>query len=273
MLFCSLLLACREPENDLPGPWLSQEQASTSSSPLLAAYFHPDRPQNQIWVYSQGVYPSRRQPDLHTVKGKIAGPDGKPVYGGTLQVGPLATRSDAATRFFYYPRAEGLTHEQEAHVAQPLFGTTVPVQMTRPDGALELDDSLYVPRDFSGLSLAPLAFSPQDQLLLSPGSRLSWTPDPQNAELLLIASFSPDAPENESLRAQGHDEDMEFYKVLPDNGSYTLSAADLEALPDGAVIEVQLRRLSYREVQGRASGQRYLLHAFSFCMATLQVSR
>jgi hypothetical protein len=267
--FC-LLSGCRENGPDLLSPWLSEEQAH--ASPLLGAYLNPDRPKNQIWVYSQGVYPSREQPQSHSVKAKIEGPDGKPVYAGELEVGSLQTRADSATRFFYYPRMEGLsTREQQAHVAQPLFGQTVPVRMSNPSGALELDDSWYVPQDFSGLSLSPLQFSANDNLTISPGSRLSWTPDPQNAELLLIASFSPDALGNEALPRSY--EEVDLYKVIPDNGSYTVSSADLAELPNGAVVDFEIRRMSSREVQGRASGQRYLLHGFSVCVASLEISR
>jgi hypothetical protein len=150
--------------------------------------------------------------------------------------------------------------------ASQVFGTRVMVHILGMNTADTVSSSVYVPKQLSGL----LSGYP-DTLSISHGQTLQWLPDSANTwgnvtiQVIYYSALSRLAdsvmPENIPI----------VNLIVPDNGSYFLSKADLRSFPPHAYIGITIARGTQNEAVLPISRKR--IYFFSSASLSTPVER
>lgn len=102
--------------------------------------------------------------------------------------------------------------------------------------------SMYVPEEISIITPTGLD-DHQNPVTISKSSGISitWNTDPQNeVGVLVVLEFH-----NKMFEPDPSEPDVRFAKVVPDNGSYTITPQDLVDFPDGEKVSLSVTRGNY----------------------------
>jgi len=122
--------------------------------------------------------------------------------------------------------------------SQPYFGQTSTWGLSgdTTNGTPSFTDSLYVP---TLISLSAPS-TPGDMLSKSSGFGMTWNPDPNNDSVVVGLKY--EATLSRYVDTSLSDDNYSWYRLVPDNGSYTVPSGALSSVPVGGYIDVIVAR-------------------------------
>ncbi len=161
-----------------------------------------------------------------------------------------------STYYFDYPFA-GYAAQGKA-----LPGTYSTVTITGSNSADTVTGSFYVPHDIGltlmgcpGLSLPGADFSVP--------VTITWKPDPHSAELVVGISivYMGGLSQQNNPALPSSIKSLDY--IVPDNGSFTIPASDLDVYPVNAVLNIEIGRVSQITVVLPISNRRVWLYGLA----------
>ena len=136
-------------------------------------------------------------------------------------------------------------YERETLI-ETIYGETSQLLITTAQGEVDLDAEIYVP--------AAIEFhTPQPSYEeLEVGTNITWEPDPNfTAGMILMLDYLPSTASAEI--ESSHPDRISYAKVIPDDGSYTFSEAELSYFQTGMPVRMYLIRGKYMVFRGEVT--------------------
>ncbi|MEO1417363.1 MAG: hypothetical protein AAFW00_18905 [Bacteroidota bacterium] len=151
-----------------------------------------------------------------------------------------------------------VNYQERGNLVANLYGASSEFSIDNARSGENLTASIYVPQVVSVTS-----FSPSTKQI-APGTSISWVTDPSFSKgLIMILDYRPSNLAGTEEERQLYPDRVSYAKIIPDNGSYTFTAADLENFSEGMTIELLLTRGTYAVYQSEVTNQTYGLAAYS----------
>lgn len=255
LLVFTLITGCDEPASVQNTP----EGTNTTKSHWQAALFSSVNPADGYIVATVergvGTFPT----GVFSVTGSIydTASSNYEVDGGTMTAAGYQLTSTAAKYF-----VNGSTSAS----TKPVFGdtTTWGISGNSTKGIPSYSLQLYVPAEIKMTTPA----SAGTNVSRTSGLLIGWNSDSRNDSVAIIWTY-------DGANSHYHDSTMSFtdamwYKMVPDNGSYTLTSTDLSGLPAGSYMKIKIARgaANVAFVNGRA----YQNYGYSFAGGTFKVT-
>jgi hypothetical protein len=152
--------------------------------------------------------------------------------------------------------------------AKPTFGGVVTWALAGNPGMgiPSFSTTMYAPTPIMISSPAPLSSMPEASV--AGGQVITWNSDPLNDSVALSIEYCPGPSHyiDASLPLDNH----ETIRFFPDNGSYTITAADLAGFPVGGIVKVTVLRAGHGTVS--ASGKDFCLIACTISTVALRLT-
>ena len=136
-------------------------------------------------------------------------------------------------------------YERETLI-ETIYGETSQLLITTAQGEVDLDAEIYVP--------AAIEFhTPQPSYEeLEAGTNITWEPDPNfTVGMILMLDYLPSTASEEI--ESSYPDRISYAKVIPDEGSYTFSQAELSYFQTGMPVIMYLIRGKYMVFRGEVT--------------------
>lgn len=179
------------------------------------------------------------------------------VSGGTMTAAGYQL-SPTGTKYF----VNGSTSAS----SKPVFGdtTTWGISGNSAKGIPSYSLQLYVPAEIKMTTPT----SAGTNVSRSSGVQIGWNSDSRNDSVAIIWMY--DGANSHYKDSTKSSNDVTWYKMVPDNGSYTLTSSDLSSLAAGSYMKIKIARgaANVAFINGKA----YQNYGYSFAGGTFKVT-
>jgi len=274
LLFCfsSLIIGCSDQIDFDQSTWLQEEDAFSNPESILYQWnsFHGEEVSGILMLNSMGsVLEEDPQYDLKATFYNEARNSGQ--YGG-------AQLNDIPFKYFergnFYVPDFGLEagdeyRERFVSEIDLVWGKANSFSFYSTEKELLVEEELYVPQQFQAIQIISEA---NDLSSVKAGTQIIWNKDKNNEDIMIEAFYHPDHPQNKGV-SEVAKEPMRLFKVIPDNGNYTISDSDLKAFVSGGWVQFTLRRGNFSKLQHKEKNLFYSIGTWSQRNIELKVVR
>jgi hypothetical protein len=280
LLACLILSAAGCKKQQMP----VQPQTHIDIGELISNYFVArEKPKDGIiTITSRSVFSAKGEivsPDILIDARFYEGRDPQKSFSpGDLTIGdlkiPYYNNADAAFRGYCLQSVISLSASDRAALLA-LFGKKVRIKLTPSATGNHLvmnstfpslvkthfidENGFYIPQN---MDLQSPMFSDGNYSITPNGNAvLNWTPDPNNPSGTIFIGIVRERTTDIDNPLPG---EVVLFKEVPDNGSYTLTLADTEALPPGSVASVFVARGSYYTYTDQVTAREIFLEAITY---------
>jgi hypothetical protein len=202
----------------------------------------------------------------------------KPFFAGDLTIGdlkiPYYNNTDASFSGYCLQSVVSLSPADRASLLA-LFGKKVRIKLAAAETGNRTvinstfptlvktnfidENGLYIPQN---MDLQSPMFSDGNYSITTNGNAtVTWTPDPNNPSGTIFIGILRERTTDINNPVPG---EVVLFKEVPDNGSYTLTAGDTEALPSGSVASVFVARGSYFTYTDPVTAREVFIEAITY---------
>jgi len=163
--------------------------------------------------------------------------------------------------------------DEEREQLREIFGKTVSVHVAENNTQRS---EIFRAEMYNPIAIelnAPMSSRFADNLTtLSAGEMVEWNADPKNDKgIYIILYFDLRHIMNRGMRGQNHSSASKVIQT-PDDGSYQLTASDLEGIPEGAVLDFIVGRANFGEVD-LDDGKHYVMFGYTFTISAFRFAQ